>query len=750
MKPAFENPGVGQVATFALIIGVSEYPFLAGGREDQGLPTYGFGQLASSALTAFRFFQWIKDVYRFDAAPLGKCWFLASPTAAEVAIEPTLAHFPRATMTNCVEAIEDWYGALAARTAASTRACRSVFFFSGHGLQREASQFMLLPSDYLRGPRNVNDAIDARNLLAGLDELPRGEDLFFVDACRVNPSEMSGLELRPRQILTTSFAKDDNPDRVAPMLYAAASGAYAWQPKDPAAGISCFGQALLESLMDDVDAARSRCCHSGSHIGLIQLFFSVMSRVTELLKQGGTPLKRPVELVPLVDDLCITAVVAPANLTAGSSARRGGTRNGGSTRGGGTRNGGSTRGGGPETGSSAPRSGNGVEKRPDDLLGRDDGFGLFSVRGYELAPEPGDRSLAPAASGPRPRPAAQPTREQDRKKAARALQERLADMAAAPPAAEIETKVFANLAIRPRRESEGELYRVFNSERVTAAWHSAHAYLLRGKRRTASEIVIEHVHRERLAGSTTEQYFQIDLSFRDRGAHWIQLEIPYREKLPFFGLSFPPMVESGDQKFVVEMTRGGDSEYEVDVSLSPRSSRLLSLAAELWNKYRDHDLAKVLATVDQLMLENVLREKKCSAVAALVAATVLVRAGQAADRAQWLRNLANLFPELPDSRVLCAEVARQQKTRDRAWHDDLLEIADGPLPYTRYGLLLAAEQVREILAYIEAHPKRLESSAVARIERLHARLQVAVPHLHGRGLFAVFAGKDISPALVLP
>ena len=67
---------------------------------------------------------------------------------------------------------------------------RSIFFFSGHGLEVTQDMQILLPSDYLSPPnRNVNMAISTYNLHYGLQALPMPEHFLFLDACRNDNDE---------------------------------------------------------------------------------------------------------------------------------------------------------------------------------------------------------------------------------------------------------------------------------------------------------------------------------------------------------------------------------------------------------------------------------------------------------------------------------------------------------------------------------------------------------------------------------
>jgi hypothetical protein len=58
------DPGwtLADPGTIAVVVGVSRYPHLADG-DHPAANTYGLGQLHVSALTAFRFFEWLRDKY---------------------------------------------------------------------------------------------------------------------------------------------------------------------------------------------------------------------------------------------------------------------------------------------------------------------------------------------------------------------------------------------------------------------------------------------------------------------------------------------------------------------------------------------------------------------------------------------------------------------------------------------------------------------------------------------------------------
>jgi DNA-directed RNA polymerase omega subunit len=649
--PTYVNPDAGRVGTYAIVIGVSEYPHLAGGAAPAP-ETYELGQLTVSALTAYRFFErMIGGFYRYRPAPLSKCWLLLSPTPAELAFEPRLAGHVAATMENCVKAIEAWFATLQLLSASETRGSRTVFFFSGHGVESNKGRIMLLPNDYLRPPaRNVNEALDAMNLWKGLDEVPRGEDLFFVDACRINPPGMSELELTPRAILNER-RKPLNPGRLAPILYAASRGSAAWQPPNPKDGISCYGQALINELSRQGDPSWPKCKHYPSmHLKLLELFRSMEAQVKDLLRAGGSVDERPLALAPEITldlfELCITEVLSP------------------------------------------------VSKAP---------------------PPPPYHFDTRAAEPDHPTPL-------------------VVEQAEIGPAG-VST-----------RAPLSDLYQLFRSERVTDAWHGSRGFRLDQQAIPEVPFVLHRIDRARLPESNSQQRFRIVLSFATEGTHWIELTIS-EKRTPAFALSFPPgFAEDGDRerppRFLVEMTRDLEGEYSVEVFLSADNTPPLKAAADIWEKYQDMKLQETLTAIEQLADEQILRE---SPLAALVAALVLVRMQQGARKKKWLRHLASLYPGLPDAAVFAIEQRRQEGAPPAEWSAELLGLEKRILPMTNYGLRLAADQVSEALERFKSF-----GETPAALERLDKRLRDGLRQLHGRGLFAVFAGREVSAGLVLP
>jgi len=194
----------------------------------------------------------------------------------------------------------------------TAKASRLVFFFSGHGLEVDPKQQVLLPCDYLRPPASlVNRALSVTNLLAGLSVLPAQTQLFFLDACRTDHVQLrlNGASLHGTEVLNTYAATYANPDLEAAVLYATATGTQAFQPTDVSEGLSLFGQALLEGL-DKLPADLKDCAGLSCAVRMRALGSYMKRRVTQLLAEHRATVGQPVKLGGEFEDVVITEVAA--------------------------------------------------------------------------------------------------------------------------------------------------------------------------------------------------------------------------------------------------------------------------------------------------------------------------------------------------------------------------------------------------------------------------------------------------------
>ena len=245
-SPEPDSPGLwvnpdrvaGTPGTFAVVVGVSAYPHLVGGAGPAADDAYDLPQLYVSALTAYRFFCWLRDRYAYGGSPLAQVWLLLAPTADELAAEPALReHALLPTFGNCEEAVAGWFGTMKRLPKASAQGSRALFFFSGHGLELYRDKQLLLPADYLRPP-GLQRQPGPQHLqpLPGLAALEVPHQLFFADACRNDHQRLLGSDLEGTDVLNVWANYRANRNVIAPVLYASASGSQAWQPRTPAEG----------------------------------------------------------------------------------------------------------------------------------------------------------------------------------------------------------------------------------------------------------------------------------------------------------------------------------------------------------------------------------------------------------------------------------------------------------------------------------------------------------------------------------
>ena len=283
----------GKPGTFAVIIGVSKYDHLKG--DD---PSYGLDQLYVSALTAYRFFSWLKDEFQHPFLPLAWVWLLLSPTAAELEQMPGFptTAFRLPTFNNCEISIQEWFQAMQDLDSTISEKSRALFFFSGHGLEVTQDRQILLPGDYLSPPgRNVNKALSTYNLYTGLRATPVPEHFFFLDACRNDHAKLRELSLEGSPVLNPVPNWRVRPDIISPIVYATGPGANSWAPRDPHDGISFFGRALVECLecVPGVEAWHDNQRYWVTFRGLEDY---LDPRVGGLLQAAGSRTKQPVRI----------------------------------------------------------------------------------------------------------------------------------------------------------------------------------------------------------------------------------------------------------------------------------------------------------------------------------------------------------------------------------------------------------------------------------------------------------------------
>ena len=246
----------GQPGLHAFITGAGAYPHLPGylplpGEVVTPAPkNYQMGQLTSSFLTVERVAKWLIDNASALDFPLATCRMLLSPPNGA----PPPAFLKAGTMVGrCSRANFDAEAKLWRSDASVNPNDATLFYFAGHGLQRSKGDSVMLMDDFGSGVGGtLNNAVSSRNLYDGMANFIQFPNLaktqlFFVDACRVMPSDFTQFEMMHVPPLWDVELGGVDP-RKAPIFYAARSGKLGGGI--PGVG-TVFGEALLRCLEND-------------------------------------------------------------------------------------------------------------------------------------------------------------------------------------------------------------------------------------------------------------------------------------------------------------------------------------------------------------------------------------------------------------------------------------------------------------------------------------------------------------------
>lgn len=295
----------GMPGLYALVVGISAYPHLEDG-EQPAPDAFGLGQLGASANTAASLFDWLRQDFVHHALPVVWCQLLLSPTAVEKALFESrgFRHYERADNNALRNAIQRWTGQLPA-DAEAARQSRSLFFFSGHGVQSNW-RALLLPSDYLDpgfGAPQLQNCISTRELQDWMEQCPVAEHLALIDACR---NEFSPLASRGASANACFPLLPPSPQvpRTSASLAATSPGKQAYQA--PGQPLTLFGQAVLEALRGTAGGGDTR-------LEFRELVDYVKPRVNALLQQaGGNPMDQTVRPRIEGDDALVVTELAAA------------------------------------------------------------------------------------------------------------------------------------------------------------------------------------------------------------------------------------------------------------------------------------------------------------------------------------------------------------------------------------------------------------------------------------------------------
>jgi len=694
LEPIAAEPGLwvntdcppGGPGVYALIIGVSRYDHLSEGR-DPAAETYGLGQLSVSALTAYRFFSWLRDRYALNGWPLARVRLLMSPLRSDAGDASadelhscdaaTCAHALEATFDNCKAAIESWYAEM--HRLPPSAMGRSLFFFSGHGMELRQNYQVLLPSNYLRPPHQPRDeAISTRNLIDCLPYLSRvSSHVLLLDGCRNDVDKLRG-----RNVKGASILNDELPDAVNPMfekavLYSTASGLRAYSPK--AGGLSLFGRALLDGLCNKpdpvLDEAPIELRRKGDvyTIEVNKLASYIKGRVAALIKAANESVVQVVRSEVASSDPGQPIEVAEIRI--------------------------------------APAE---ADDRP-------------LVEEIEIDEESFKLPQEPPHDFPVQEPGAW-------------FQQRYATPQDAPP-------LLPPNADRMRHLER--FHAILGSEAVTYAWLDTLHVTGLSTRRSADHKAVDILSSAQ--ATKTNELHRVQVHFRltteDPVGHVMSIRDDQDRR---FCCVLPNDKDKRIFQLEIDVERDLRAFVRVATYLSPRNKGPTKQVALAWDQMRARDPvaatqrleASGAAELEQAFKEgeDVLANKVRAPLAAAVATVLLLKGNRFDLMHDWARNVGNWFPWIPDGVVLWTEQCRRMAAGEPL-DTDLLpwfarELSRRSLPFTADAFGLAADIVTDI------GRGRLKTDDATRqaAKALGERIGEALPYFLDTGLFCTFVG----------
>lgn len=303
----------GRPALHALIAGVSDYAYLPAVGLPETPPSLGMRPLSSTSLTAYLIVDWLLQAAEEGRLeqPLGTVRLLLSPTPAEVAktmapsAETTFRlppmdrlQVPRCDLFRFRAAADKWR-----KSGRVNRQGATFFYFSGHGIQRNRSDQLLLLDSFGAGGPLGQHAVDTSSLTQGMaphsndPNFPNPEtarpdiartQFYFVDACRSVPRQTITYEQMRASAVFDVESPNMPDDRRAPVFYASI-------PHGTAQAIpgkqTLFSMALLRCLKGeaaqapDVTATGRRSDHW--HVSSFSLMQGLSLRLDEVRTKYG-------------------------------------------------------------------------------------------------------------------------------------------------------------------------------------------------------------------------------------------------------------------------------------------------------------------------------------------------------------------------------------------------------------------------------------------------------------------------------
>jgi hypothetical protein len=236
------------IGIHALIIGVSDYMYLPGDDDPaEGGGKFGMKKLKTPAFGAFRFLEWLKQADRQGrlARPLVSYEIILAPSPEERTSRGLSECEDDATTGHVIERIQNWR-----ERVASDLNNLAVFYFSGHGIQRDRDDAVLMLRDFAepRAPilsKSIS-FFEVFNGMAPSVDYPKMAEtqFYFVDACRNLPERIKNFaKLRTQPVFDCYLNGPDK--RCAPVFFATINDSKAFAEAGKG---SYFNRALMLAL----------------------------------------------------------------------------------------------------------------------------------------------------------------------------------------------------------------------------------------------------------------------------------------------------------------------------------------------------------------------------------------------------------------------------------------------------------------------------------------------------------------------
>lgn len=695
-----------------LIAGISHYPHLDGGGPRVGNHA-GMGQLAVSARTALRLFAWLRGQGQFSGAPIASCRLLISPSADEMAEAADLAqnHFLPGSFDDFSTALKGWGNAIFHATGAGENT--AMLFFSGHGLEMFGEQ-ILLARDAMDpdSPNGRANAVEVDHLVRALRGFGVSRAFLFLDACRNDSSTVRALGIEGQRVLK-ALAEPRPPPTAVPCLKATGSRQFAYQVAgDPA---TFFGQGLLESLEGaPPDFAPYDCSADPWRLPFGALESRVQQRVRELIAAQNASVTQPVDPYGFPYSAEVVVALRP-----------------------------------PPTAPippPAPLVEEGVDLSDDDIAMEEEAEAAPPVRRrMGRSRSRGDTLLSRVTPD---------------------LVENLdvddpSDLKSAGLELEIDRKavdVFGGFVPQLGLDVAGlrdfaSMHAAFGHEGVTDPWVRSLRLVdvMTGEALDPALLSLEGASRHEI-GEANTAWIDVRVPRGDGRALWLEAGE---------GAGRRAVVLTQDPKGDIPVRLEAihrmkpDGAWVLD-ELTARVARLPGVNAAwdvLWEAQKAEQVGSLGAAHDLVlnsrMMEAILFRKVDAPTAAAMAAVYLLRSGDLASLHDWPRNLARQFDWLPDGAYLWVETLRARA--EQASGDERSAMVAEAQEYFLKGLARGAPRLARVMTMALRQAAWLAEVTALESEALRAgvaMLRQASIHAVTSGVYAAYAGEEISPELV--